>query len=576
MENQLKIDEDNCLFPICKEENCGGILRLEINDDKYDIKYKCEKNCEHKGNLYYKTFERFYLRKIHFEKCSNCSIILETNSQYKCIECQKFYCCKCYSTDEHIKNDITKLNTFFKACPIHQTKLNDYCVDCGEEICIFCFKYKNENPHKDHKIIYLLNMMPSSNEIYSLKQKIKEKSKVYANLIFSIDIWKKKLNRKIELLKEKLMNEIIVLKKLFNNYSQYYINYTHFKNFIYFNKKIKLFNNDYFNKFSKTINFEEQTRNMFQILFKTNFDKEEKVRSLTHIKISNPYFIGKVIDNIILIYANDCVFLLSNNNKDNKLYILNNTKILFNYKIDSISTFKEKNQIYACLKSEKIIKIFEYNLKEEKLKLLDEEIKLDFYPRKCIALNKNYLAAANEETIILYSKRGCIKVANNMDICDILRVDNNYFIYSKKNSILFYNYSDNSHENKIMKINPINLFDSLVLTKDNIIINCVDGIAVVSIKNKELIQYVKNYLDDSYKLICNINDNNIYVLYINYYHYLLTVKFDFFEGEFVEKEIIRVKDINDFKPNIYAGIKILNMGNDQLLILGLNLYSLGN
>jgi hypothetical protein len=87
-------------------------------------------------------------------------------------------------------------------------------------------------------------MMPSLKEINSLKQKIKEKSKAYRNLIISIDNWLKILNKKIDLLKENLINEISVLEKLFNNYSQEYINYTHFQNFIYFYENINIYNKD--------------------------------------------------------------------------------------------------------------------------------------------------------------------------------------------------------------------------------------------------------------------------------------------------------------------------------------------
>ena len=183
-----EIDDDKCFFPICKESGCGGILGLKISEKEFDINYKCEKNSKHKANLYYKTFERFYLKTKSFQKCSKCSIILGNNSEYKCSQCKKFYCVNCYINDEHIKNDQSNLITSFKICKIHQKKLTDYCVNCEKEICVFCLKKNEENnPHKDHSIIYILNMMPSISEINSLKQRIVEKSKAYENLIISID-----------------------------------------------------------------------------------------------------------------------------------------------------------------------------------------------------------------------------------------------------------------------------------------------------------------------------------------------------------------------------------------------------
>ena len=265
---QQNINGDQCFFPICQEKRCGGILSIQYSENDCDITYQCEKNNNHKGELYFKTLERFYLNTKLFEQCSNCLINLANNSEYKCIKCHKFYCANCYKTDIHIKNDINNLSMTFEICPFHHNKLIDYCVECGKEICILCFKSKNKrnNPHTGHSIKYILNMMPSLEEIDSLNQKIKEKSKAYKELIISLDIWIKRINKKIELLKENLKNEISVLEKLFNNYSQSYINYTHFKNFIYFYENLKLFNNDYLSKFSKSIDFEEQTKHLLELL----------------------------------------------------------------------------------------------------------------------------------------------------------------------------------------------------------------------------------------------------------------------------------------------------------------------
>ena len=188
-------------------------------------------------------------------------------------------------------------------------------------------------------------MMPSLEDINSLNQKIKEKSKAYKDLIISLDIWLKRLNKKIELLKENLKNEIFVLEKLFNNYNQDYINYTHFNNFIYFYENMKKLNNDYLIKFSKSINFEEQTKNLLELLCNQNLENQEKTGILTKIDDVYPYFISQITDNVIFIHSNKGAYLLSY--KNNKLYFLKNAKIFLDSKISSISCSNRTNKIYA-------------------------------------------------------------------------------------------------------------------------------------------------------------------------------------------------------------------------------------
>lgn len=113
------------------------------------------------------------------------------NEEYRCRKCQKFYCFNCYLIDIHIKNDISNLITSFKICKIHNKELNNYCVNYGQIICIYCLKKEQENnSHKGHKISYILNIMPSKKEINTLKERIKLKSKIYKEIINSIDKWK--------------------------------------------------------------------------------------------------------------------------------------------------------------------------------------------------------------------------------------------------------------------------------------------------------------------------------------------------------------------------------------------------
>lgn len=51
------------IIPICQKKGCDGILKIELNEKESNINYICEKNNNHRGELYFKTFERFILKK---------------------------------------------------------------------------------------------------------------------------------------------------------------------------------------------------------------------------------------------------------------------------------------------------------------------------------------------------------------------------------------------------------------------------------------------------------------------------------------------------------------------------------
>ena len=65
---------------------------------------------------------------------------LENNNIYKCKICKKFNCSLCFLFDEHIKQDINNIKIYTKKCHIHHSALNNYCIECGNNICIFCLK----------------------------------------------------------------------------------------------------------------------------------------------------------------------------------------------------------------------------------------------------------------------------------------------------------------------------------------------------------------------------------------------------------------------------------------------------
>ena len=67
--NEFKnvIDSTNNLYyiPVCRNKDCEGNLKIKIDEEKFLINGICQKNKVHIfNNLYFETFERFYLREI--------------------------------------------------------------------------------------------------------------------------------------------------------------------------------------------------------------------------------------------------------------------------------------------------------------------------------------------------------------------------------------------------------------------------------------------------------------------------------------------------------------------------------
>ena len=86
--------------------------------------------------------------------------------------------------------DDFNLNIRSNKCKLHDNNLNHYCIDCKNNICIFCVIEDKMGIHKNHDISNLEYLIPNPKEIDNLKKRIKQKSKVYKELKNKINIWK--------------------------------------------------------------------------------------------------------------------------------------------------------------------------------------------------------------------------------------------------------------------------------------------------------------------------------------------------------------------------------------------------
>ena len=484
----------------------------------------------HKGNnIFFETFERFYLKEKEIEVCSKCGTILD-NASFKYINYDELFCINCIKNLRYIKQDFSNIAENSEKCSMHNnSELTYYCLDCKIKFCFFCFingEYKG-NHNKEHKVINLLNLIPSKYEIDNLINNIKEKNQFYEDIIDSINRWQRIMITKSNQLKQKLREEISILKKLILNYNQYFMNYTYLSLFKIVNKYItNNKNNELLNKFKNCFKFEEQTKILFELC---NINK----------RINNK-IIGKSIKNERFSSINGGIIDKINNN----IYFKSNTKLLFlikynqqkklRYKLSLCPTFKEKiysvsispksQQIYACLMDKTIAKIFNYNLENQEITINEKDIRYETdkstHFNKCINISNNYYATSDNIYIIIWEelKSGNFSIFEKFEIgnktSDLLYINDineNYFISSQPNnkSITVFDIENLKEEKIITNIDSIDCCRCLLAYKNYIFINCIKGIALFFIKTKEIVQYIENYreLSSEKEIFLDINDN---------------------------------------------------------------------
>ena len=223
-----------------------------------------------------------------------------------------------------------------------------------------------------------------------------------------------------------------------------------------------------------------------------------------------------------------------NNSKIQLIYYNNNKnsfsirkQINFPEKIYSLNFSPDKEKIYVCLEDKKSIKFINYNSINNNLELSEEKIEINSneHFKKCIYINDNCLLTIDKLIIYLWLKEefnpnkylNINKIKLNEELYDICLINDDNLIFSQKLKIIFLNLKNFSVEKIIDKIDPINEKNSLISIKDYILVNCEKGIAIISTKTKEMIQYIEwnikkknlNYLMKIYILF------HMMLLYIN-------------------------------------------------------------
>ena len=255
-------------------------------------------------------------------QCNYClSPNINLNTLFYCIQCNKYTC----EDDKNIYhkncNNIISINQIYSTCLVHNYPLNTFCIDCGKEICNYCF-----NEHFNHLL---------SENI----QNILIKSKILINNENLEKIFIEKLlkmnNNKDDY---KIYNNIIKLLKLFHNIYLKEISNKRFSNVLYINL---LGIHRVFNKFKNNI--------MQKII---NKEKEEKNNELKENNIIANFiksfmaFIKSDINKYIIIYNNESKIFYSRyklHSRDSSKYVV---KLFKEDKVNIIEIFLKDIEVY--------------------------------------------------------------------------------------------------------------------------------------------------------------------------------------------------------------------------------------
>ena len=498
-------------IPRCDSCNLIPLFNIDYEDESPIISYECQNNHKNKLKLidYMKKSKKNSIFKIN---CNECNSDNKVNSFF-CSKCNKFICKECCikhsDTNKHI---IMNNDKFDSICIIHSNTFSSYCLNCKANLCVYCIK-----EHKEHKIIFLENIIMTENEINEFMNKI--------NKI-------KNITNKIEDIKNNIIKELDKFKEI-NNLEIQFISEL-LGTFEYENKK----NNINYNVIQNLKNYEKkynkQKYNILEEVFNEsenyiNFLKKEK----SYKKVLNSIKYKKTIkSHSQLIYhisfLQDGRFASCSNDKNLIIYDSINFEPqiqISNLHSDQIFSFTQlqDGKIITC-SADKTMKVIELGDKKYYLKQSLEDH--SGFVVKTIEFNKNELVSISNDNLIKFwimnkDKFICVKSVkfqNNQNYAiGILKINKTEFVSvdNGDNKLKFWNYYNYSmiKEFKESISSNWNSVQLCLLNEKNFIFADND-LYIFNIESKELIKKINS--KGSYSVIkcldgtflCNERDNN--------------------------------------------------------------------
>lgn len=224
-------------------------------------------------------------------------------------------------------------------------------------------------------------------------------------------------------------------------------------------------------------------------------------------------------------------------------------------------------------------------MEESKNKIIDNELHEDDEFSQCIEINNELLAASEERSEVIsiwdinnYTKK--MQIQLNTMTSDLLLLNSEYFISSQpyQKQIIFHSINNLEEKTIIKNIDSCDCKRCLSANKIYVLVKCKNGIAILSIKNKELIQYIQDF-DESSKASClRIDDNNhIYNLFYDNYNFGSNgyeIKFEIskFKGDKIEKR--KTYEMIYESEHYSLNVEFFLNGNKYLLNVDENILSL--
>ena len=151
------------------------------------------------------------------------------------------------------------------------------------------------------------------------------------------------------------------------------------------------------------------------------------------------------------------------------------------------------------------------------------------------------------------------------NIYDVCKINEKCLLFSHCKNLVFFSIDNLKIGKTISNIDCIKDKEekSLILIRDCVLVNCLNGIAIISTKTKELIQYIENWENFKRKKIYKSNQDYIYIS--NSLNDLFKFSFNEYNLELFEK--IKVRDsYGEIRKKSYDSIDDLDdiiIGNSQ-------------
>ena len=244
---------------VCPNNGCMNIPDIIYTYDPLNptVQYRCSshnKESEEKMNL------SLFLRNCSQNFiCAFCQLELNyDNTNFYCKQCKNIIDFSCVNNHNYTFRQheifVINPNILYNNCLNHNNPYIFRCLNCNESLCYLCDL--NHHNYEGHELKQLISISKNQNERDKICSDF-DKQQNYLNKI-------KEMNNQII---ESLENDIMIKKKIIENYKNNKFNYQSIKNF----NQLKLKNNEKYEEMLKNIidKYDEMKKNR-----NTKYDKE--------------------------------------------------------------------------------------------------------------------------------------------------------------------------------------------------------------------------------------------------------------------------------------------------------------